>query len=378
MRIFLIGVSCVGKTTIGAKLAALLGCPFFDLDYEIESFFSMPIEQFQEKFLTMYSFRQEASKALKNLLKRKDSKDCVIALPPSGLMDNYWRVVKKAKGIIVLLNDEAENILARITFYDRDSKPIEKHLTEREKPLYLREIKKDITYFQRFYKRADISVNISGLDVEQSAQKVQQILSEHYQQVSCKPQNIEYTNRKGQTYYLHQGQTKTGKPKYFFSMKKEGILLNTVPDGWEIYENPNGQVFLRKIRPKLLADEEIDMVKKGLEQFCQLKYYLIDVRDNTITICVADQDVDALTKILQPYSLVNTTKITDVISKSLSYSPIMRFILIDKNQRVFGTQRYCFRGSIDDWIEIGLPGKLEELVKQYVKHLGKDSYYELF
>ncbi len=197
MRIFLIGVSCVGKTTIGAKLAALLGCPFFDLDYEIESFFSMPIEQFQAKFLTMYSFRQEASKALKNLLNRKDSKDCVIALPPSGLMDNYWRVVKKAKGIIVLLNDEAENILARITFYDRDSKPIEKHLTEREKPLYLREIKKDITYFKRFYKRADISVNISGLDVEQSAQKVQQILSEHYQQVSCNPQYLEYTNRKG-------------------------------------------------------------------------------------------------------------------------------------------------------------------------------------
>ena len=60
MRIFLAGVSCVGKTTVGAKLATLLGCPFFDLDHEIQRFFSMPIEHLQAKCLTMYAFRQEA------------------------------------------------------------------------------------------------------------------------------------------------------------------------------------------------------------------------------------------------------------------------------------------------------------------------------
>jgi shikimate kinase len=181
MRIFLTGVSCVGKTTVGAKLAVLLDCTFFDLDHESESFFSMPIEHLQDKFLTMYSFRQEASKALKSLLKGENSKDCVIALPPSGLMDNYWRVVKSAKGTSVVLTDEAENILKRITFYDRNSNPIEKHLTEKEKPLYLKEIKKDITYFKRTYKRADISVNISGLDPEQAAKKVKEMLDEYWQ-----------------------------------------------------------------------------------------------------------------------------------------------------------------------------------------------------
>ena len=49
MRIFLTGVSCVGKTTVGKKLAALLGCPFFDLDNEIESFFSTPIERIRKQ-----------------------------------------------------------------------------------------------------------------------------------------------------------------------------------------------------------------------------------------------------------------------------------------------------------------------------------------
>jgi len=67
MRIFLTGISCVGKTTIGMRLATLLGCQFFDLDDEIENFFSISTERLQEKFLTIYSFREESSKALKYL-----------------------------------------------------------------------------------------------------------------------------------------------------------------------------------------------------------------------------------------------------------------------------------------------------------------------
>ena len=43
MKVFLTGVSCVGKSTIGAELAALLGIPFFDLDTEVEAFFQTSI-----------------------------------------------------------------------------------------------------------------------------------------------------------------------------------------------------------------------------------------------------------------------------------------------------------------------------------------------
>ena len=57
---------------------------------------------------------------------------------------------------------------------------------------------------------------------------------------------ITYTNRRSQTFYLHQGKTKTGRPSYFFSLKSEGPLVQTVPEGYEVYENPRDQVFLRK------------------------------------------------------------------------------------------------------------------------------------
>lgn len=54
------GVSCVGKTTIGARVAELLGCQFFDLDHEIEDFFDTKIGRLQSRFLTTHSFREEA------------------------------------------------------------------------------------------------------------------------------------------------------------------------------------------------------------------------------------------------------------------------------------------------------------------------------
>jgi len=53
MRIFISGVGCVGKTTIGSKLAEIMGYNFFDLDAEIEKYFNISIERLQNKFYTM-------------------------------------------------------------------------------------------------------------------------------------------------------------------------------------------------------------------------------------------------------------------------------------------------------------------------------------
>jgi shikimate kinase len=176
MRVFMTGVGCVGKTTIGRKLAELLDVKFFDLDHEIETFFGTSIERLQNRFLTMHSYNNEAAKALVHLLNRPHSRDSVIALPPSGLMGGYWRAIKKSSGVTVALNDKPENILERIKFYDLDSKPIEKELTPEEKRLYLREIKKDVTYFRKTYERAHLRVDIYGLDVHGAAHKVKEAI----------------------------------------------------------------------------------------------------------------------------------------------------------------------------------------------------------
>ncbi len=179
MRVFVTGIGCVGKTTVGRELAQLLGVSFFDLDHEIEIFFGTSIERLRTKFLTPHSYREEAAKALTHLLSTPESRESVIAMPPSGLMGGYLRVIKKAAGLTVALVDKPENILARITFYDIDSNLIKKDLTAEERRLYLRQIKKDITYFRKSYQRADLHADIAGLDAEASARLVEGLVKEH-------------------------------------------------------------------------------------------------------------------------------------------------------------------------------------------------------
>jgi len=176
MRVFITGVSCVGKTTVGRKLAELLGVEFLDLDHEIEVFFGTSIERLQNRFLTTWSYQEEAAKALIHLLRRPNSGDCVIALPPSGLMGAYLRAVRKWAGTTVVLVDRPENILQRITFYDIESRRIEKHVTPREEKIHLEEIRKDISYFRKSYQRAHLQVDISGLDADGAARKVKETL----------------------------------------------------------------------------------------------------------------------------------------------------------------------------------------------------------
>ena len=189
---------------------------------------------------------------------------------------------------------------------------------------------------------------------------------------------IIYVNRTGKTFYLHQGVTKKGNPKYYFSQKSDGELVDSIPKGFEIYENPHAQVFLRRVRPKLITDAEVEIVRSGMDKYSPAKYYQIDVKKNIIIIYLADQDVDILVELLKSAPGAKGMSVSDIANQFTTYSPMMRFVLVDAERRRFKVERYCFLGSIDDWVSIGRTDELPKLVKKYVKHLGQDSYYELY
>jgi len=189
---------------------------------------------------------------------------------------------------------------------------------------------------------------------------------------------ITHTNAKGKTYYLHQGTTKTGKPKYHFSMQSEGILAASIPAGFEIYENPNAQVFLRRIPPKIITDEERQVVEDGMRQYAKVQDYKIDVKGNAIVVYTADQSVEEFAQLLKGLNpFISEAQVRAHFARSVQYSPMLQFLLDDAQRRTFTAQRYCFRGAIDDWIDIGY-GPLTQLVKQYVPHLEQESYFDLF
>ncbi len=187
---------------------------------------------------------------------------------------------------------------------------------------------------------------------------------------------LQYTNSKKQTYYLHVGKTKKGNPRYYFSMKSEGQLADSIPQGYEIYENPNSQVFLRKIKSKQIFDGEVALVEFVIENHSDLRHYKIGITKNLIQIFTPDQEIDELTQIFLPLTPVGFNE--NSILRLMTYSPVMQFVLVDKEKRLFITKRYCFLGSVDDWIQISDEDTLENLTRRYIKHIGKDSYYELF
>lgn len=95
MRIYIVGISCVGKTTIGKLLAEYLKFSFYDLDIEVEKYYKKALERIQNECLTMNGFREKASKVLDLLLSKNENS--VISGPPSGLRDLYLQIYKKQK-----------------------------------------------------------------------------------------------------------------------------------------------------------------------------------------------------------------------------------------------------------------------------------------
>ena len=170
IKIYLVGVSDVGKSAVGELLAMELDFVFYDFDKEIEKYFGKPIECIQENFLFPYSYREETRIVLRELLNKKGNS--VIASCPSGLRDVYLREYKKSREnkenilISIHISDKPENILERITFYDKESRLLNKKLSEKEKRLYLKKIKKEITFFNKFNNRADYEFNIEGLKLD--------------------------------------------------------------------------------------------------------------------------------------------------------------------------------------------------------------------
>jgi len=106
MRLFLSGVSCVGKTTIGKQLAQEIGFKFFDLDYEVEIYYAQPIEFLQKDFFTMDAFRQKAAVVLEKIIDSNQDLCCRLIAMQKWAQSQWYRNFD-----MELINKRLENIL---------------------------------------------------------------------------------------------------------------------------------------------------------------------------------------------------------------------------------------------------------------------------
>jgi len=193
---------------------------------------------------------------------------------------------------------------------------------------------------------------------------------------------VTYTNRKGFTYFLNQGVTKTGKPRYYFAREQKGEPVEEIPAGYEIEESVNASVSLVKARPHLIRPEESASVEAALKKHPKANNYRVAVKNDQIMIYEGiGGGMDSLRIILGQAGL-NIEKVEERLQEELErytqFTPVMRFVLDDQETREYHAERWCYRGSIDDWIYAGHSGKIDPLAKKLIPALGTDEFYELY
>jgi len=193
---------------------------------------------------------------------------------------------------------------------------------------------------------------------------------------------LEYTNRRGDIYFLQEGKTRTGKPNYYMGRKITGTALDQVPEGHEIYESPErGQVFIRKIKPTKILPFERELVAEEVRRYSGIPHIIVDLEEDALIVYApsnsavqVDQTIRDLTT---GFPFADVGRIREFMTRHSIYEKLLRFELTDPKRRLFAVERWCFRGSIDDWFYLEGPAPLAALVKKYAKHLGKESFFDL-
>ncbi len=189
---------------------------------------------------------------------------------------------------------------------------------------------------------------------------------------------VSYTNRKGLTYTLYRGQTKTGKPRYYFGRagQGQGEPVSELPPGFTISESVNGVVSLVKDRPSLIQPEEVAAIEAEVQQHPEARRYRVAVKHDRIEIYEqVGPDYQALLGELQTVGLSSpglAERLQAEEEHSARYTPVLRFILLDPTRRQFGAERMCYLGSIDDWLELGQRGPVATLARALIPTLGTD------
>ena len=193
---------------------------------------------------------------------------------------------------------------------------------------------------------------------------------------------VEYVNRQGQVYYLLQGTTKMGKPQLYFAMKPKGQLADAIPEGYEIYEEPeDAQVFLRKKRPRKITELEQALLEECIRRRAKVSCFIVDADRDSLIVYLADlEEAEAAEDVHELARFLTAERRAQLVEERMlhgHFTKVLRFRLVDVRKRFFSVERWCFRGSIDDWIPLDDGGTLHAVAEKYVPHLGQASFFEL-
>ena len=213
--------------------------------------------------------------------------------------------------------------------------------------------------------------------------------------VSAGRQELRYVNRLGQDYYVRQS-CGAGTVRYVASRTRLGALAR-LPAGYEVCEGINGQVSVRRARPRQVAVAEERLVASVLLQ-TRPHGYKAAVMDKAITIFASALDRKTFSGSLDAeFAEGFAAALEETLARKygreladlfrvrrqardgsgghLRYYPLLQFELSDRRRRLFKVKRIYFTGD-QDWLLLETLSLSAALMK-YLPHLGKDSFFDL-
>lgn len=175
----------------------------------------------------------------------------------------------------------------------------------------------------------------------------------------------QHTNRKGVTYHLHRRE-RNGKTRYVFARKPGEGAIEAIPEGYEVRESVNGQVSIAKATERLITAAEEATVRKSLPESCRL-----EIKGQQIIIFEPANGAGA--PAANPWL---QRRMAAHMAKNARYEPVMKFDLLDENKRTFEITRWHYSGE-GGWMYPLQTGPLAKLAREFLPHIGKQSFYDL-
>ena len=164
-----------------------------------------------------------------------------------------------------------------------------------------------------------------------------------------------YTNRRGDTYYLHGGTTKLGKVRYFVAKTPRDGTLAAMPEGFEFSESINGVVSVRRVGSfeASIPHSDVALARTELARHPHLVHHRIDVVKGEVVV-------------FRPLGGAG---------QRIRYEPVLKFVPSHERGR-YHVYRMMYRGD-GGWSWPLASGPLRELLQRFVARVDTDAFFEL-
>ncbi|MBC33287.1 MAG: hypothetical protein CMN01_01500 [Rickettsiales bacterium] len=168
-NILIIGMTGVGKTTVGRQLSKRIRSNFFDSDNQIEEFSGLKITEFFSKYGEQ-EFRKLERRIIKKLI--EENRESIISTGAGFFSDNDFNYYILSNTTTIFLDAKFQTIYERLKGNIKNRpKLFGENLEKKLKFMYTSRIEN--------YKKARIILRVDGLSIHEIVKRIVYLLEEY-------------------------------------------------------------------------------------------------------------------------------------------------------------------------------------------------------